>query len=147
MIEKGVVGRIRSFNRFYTSFLGVLDRHFLDSPYSLTGVRILYEIRHGGAQSFARDIGASLGVDRGYLSRIIDSFITRGLLRKSPSRHDRRQHVIALTKKGKEEVAGLEARSEELVAQAIEALSRQEQDELAGLMERIQELLTRRASA
>jgi DNA-binding MarR family transcriptional regulator len=138
------IGRIRRFNRFYTAFLGVLDRHFLESPFSLTEVRILYEIRHG-AESLARDIGASLGIDRGYLSRIIDSFIARGLLHASPSPQDRRRRLITLTRKGKRMFDQLEARSEESVARAIQALSPREQEELVRHMERIQELLDRRA--
>jgi len=143
---QNIVARIRGFNRFYTAFLGVLERHFLDSRYSLTEVRILYEIRHG-AKSLARDVGASLGVDRGYLSRIIDSFIMRGLLHKSASREDKRRHIITLTKRGEEVVAGLEARSDESVARAIETLSSQERDELVRLMERIQQLLTKGGNA
>ena len=145
MVGRGqTVGGIRRFNRFYTAFLGVLDRHFLESPYSLTEVRILYEIRHA-TESLARDIGTSLGVDRGYLSRIIDSFILRGLLRTSPSRQDRRRRIITLTKKGEEVFDQLETRSEESVSRAIKGLSRAEQDELLSHMERIQELLDRRA--
>ncbi len=141
-----VIARMRGFNRFYTAFLGVLDRHFLDSPFSLSEVRILYEIRHG-AETLARDIGASLGIDPGYLSRIIDSFFTRGLVRKSISHEDRRLHIIALTSKGREVFMELDARSVQSVARAIEHLSRQEQEELTGLMERIRELLTRRTPA
>ena len=138
-----IVSRIRRFNRFYTAFLGVLDSHFLESPYSLTEVRVLYEICHG-TESLARDIGESLRVDRGYLSRIIDSFITRGLVRKSPSPRDRRQHLITLTQEGREVFGALEARSEQSISRAIETLSREEQEELARHMERTQELLTRR---
>jgi DNA-binding MarR family transcriptional regulator len=139
----GAVRRIRRFNRFYTAFLGVLDRHFLESPYSLTEVRVLYEICHG-SESLARDIGESLGVDRGYLSRIIDSFIRSGLVRASPSARDRRQHIIRLTQKGKAVFGALEARSEKSISRAIDALSPGQQEELVGHMERIQELLARR---
>jgi len=142
MPERSVVSRIRSFNRFYTAFLGVLDRHFLKSPYSLTEVRVLYEIRHS-TECLARDIGASLGMDRGYLSRIIYSFITGGLARSSPSRQDRRRRVITLTKKGKKMSARLEAKSDQLVSLAVKALSAAQQEELARHMERIQDLLMR----
>jgi len=138
------VSRIRGFNRFYTAFLGVLDRHFLESPFSLTEVRVLYEICHGSG-CLARDIGESLRVDRGYMSRIIDSFIARGLVRKSPSPRDRRQHIITLTPKGRDVFGSLEARSEQSISQAIRALSRDEQIELMRHMERVQVLLTRGA--
>jgi len=139
-----IVRRIRSFNRFYTAFLGVLDRHFLASPFSLTEVRILYEVRHGSG-SLARDIGRALGVDRGYLSRIIDSFIRRGLVRKSPSPQDGRIHILTLTKKGKTVFDELEARSQRSIADAIQSLSRRQQEELARLTERVQALLTKRS--
>jgi DNA-binding MarR family transcriptional regulator len=134
------IDRIRSFNRFYTNVIGLLDQHFLDTPYSLTEGRVLYEISHMEECS-AKKIRENIAIDEGYLSRIINKFIRQGLIRKSPSSQDKRLHIILLTEKGKKEFARLNDNSNKSISQLVEKLSEQESDELVRMMEGIRELL------
>jgi DNA-binding MarR family transcriptional regulator len=136
------IEKIRSFNRFYTNIIGLLDQHFLDTPFSLTEGRVLYEIHHMEECS-AKKIRKNIDIDEGYLSRIIDKFIKKGLITKSPSLKDKRLHIIMLTKKGQEEFSRINENSNQLISQITEKLSEQETSELASMMERIQELLTK----
>lgn len=94
------VAAVRSFNRFYTRKLGVLDQQLLESPYSLTEARVLYELAHQDGLS-AREIGISLGLDTGYLSRIVKGFTEKALISRKPSATDRRLHQLSLTAKGR----------------------------------------------
>jgi DNA-binding MarR family transcriptional regulator len=137
------IEKIRSFNRFYTNIIGLLDQHFLDTPFSLTEGRVLYEIRHMEECS-AKRIRENIDIDEGYLSRIIDKFIKKGLITKAPSQKDRRLHIIVLTKKGQEEFSKMNENSNRLISQITEKLSEQENAELISMMERIQELLTKK---
>ncbi len=137
-----LIDRIRSFNRFYTNIIGLLDQHFLDSPFSLTEGRVLYEIAHIENCS-AKKIRANISIDEGYLSRIIDSFLKKGLITKSPSPEDGRLHIIVLTQKGRKEFASLNDHSNQLIAQIIGKLSEEEREELVGTTDRIRELLGR----
>src|SRR5215510_488239 len=104
--NQDLINQIRSFNRFYTNIIGLLDRHFLDTPFSLTEGRVLYEISHTELCT-AKKIRTNIDIDEGYLSRIIDKFIKSGLIRKSPASEDRRLHVIILTEKGQREFSKL----------------------------------------
>lgn len=94
------VAAVRAFNRFYTRKLGVLDQQLLASPYSLTEARVLYELAHEDSLS-ARTIGDALGLDAGYLSRILKGFTEKGLISRKPSAKDRRLHQLSLTAKGR----------------------------------------------
>ena len=135
-----IIDRIRNFNRFYTNLLGLLDRHFLDSPFSLTEGRVLYEICHT-EECFAKRIKESLVVDEGYLSRILDNFARRGLVRKTRSSKDGRMRIIVPTEKGKKEFARLNENSNLLIAQLIDKLSEAERHELLNNLEGIRVLL------
>src|SRR5690242_21639893 len=97
-----LIDRIRSFNRFYTNIIGLLDQHFLDSPFSLTEGRVLYEICNTEDCS-AKKIREKILIDEGYLSRILDGFSKRGLIKKTPSSIDGRLRMIIPTEKGKGE--------------------------------------------
>lgn len=137
------IKKIRSFNRFYTNVIGLLDQHFLDTPFSLTEGRVLYEISHTKECS-AKKIKESIAIDEGYLSRIIDKFIKKGLITKTPSPGDRRLHIIRLTRKGQEAFSRLNENQNRLISQITEKLSEQENAELVEMMERMQELLSRK---
>src|SRR5438105_11430209 len=94
-----LVAQVRHFNRFYTRRIGLLTRGFLESDFSLTEVRVLYELdRH--PQITASAIGAELGLDAGYLSRIVAQFEKRGLVERASSPADARQSLLNLTRKG-----------------------------------------------
>ena len=140
--DQEVIEQIRSFNRFYTGVIGLLDQHFLDSPFSLTEGRVLYEIRHTEDCS-AKKIREKIGIDEGYLSRILDTFRKKGVITKSPSSEDGRLHIINLTEKGRREFASLNDHSNKLISRLIEKLSEEEREELVRMTERIRHLLSR----
>src|SRR3954465_15554974 len=94
------IAAVRAFNRFYTSKLGVLDQHLLKSPFSLSEARVLYELAHRQDLA-AKEIGIELGLDPGYLSRIVQKFDEDGLLTRKPLPSDRRQYLLSLTAKGR----------------------------------------------
>src|SRR6476620_12433926 len=97
---------VRAFNRFYTRKLGVLDQHLSKSPYSLSEARVLYELAHRDDLA-AKEIGTELGLDPGYLSRIVQSFDEKGLIARRPLPADRRQYQLGLTAKGRQAFAKL----------------------------------------
>ena len=135
-----LVDRIRAFNRFYTDIIGLLDQHFLNSPFSLTEGRILYEICNTD-ECTAKKIRQSITIDEGYLSRILDGFAKRGLIKKTPSSRDGRLRIIVPTQKGRREFAALKENSNHLVSQLIENLSEDEREDLLSKMEDIRALL------
>lgn len=135
-----LIDRIRSFNRFYTNIIGLLDQHFLDSPFSLTEGRVLFEICNTEDCS-AKKIRESIVIDEGYLSRILDSFAKRGLIRKTPSTTDGRLRIIVPTEKGKREFSKLNDNSNKMISKMIEKLSKEEREDLLSKMEGIRALL------
>ena len=138
--DQELIDRIRSFNRFYTNIIGLLDQHFLDSPFSLTEGRVLYEICNTEECS-AKKIREKIVIDEGYLSRILDSFVKRGLIRKNPSSKDGRLQIIVPTEKGKREFSNLNDNSNKMISQMIEKLSEEERENLLNKMEGIRILL------
>lgn len=132
--------RVRRFNRFYTLLIGLLDQHYLGTPFSLSESRVLYEISQT-PDCTAKKIRAALGIDEGYLSRIIHRFLQEGLVEKAPAAFDRRLHLIRLTDKGKTEFARLDERSNQLTAEMLAHLTDTEQQALIAQMESIQALL------
>jgi DNA-binding MarR family transcriptional regulator len=136
------IERIRAFNRFYTNIIGLLDQHFLDSPFSLTEGRVLYEISHMENCS-AKKIREKISIDEGYLSRILNTFRKKGLITKTPSLEDKRLHIIKLTEKGRKEFSSLNDHSDQLVSQILEKLSQEEREEFVSMTDRIRQLLSR----
>ncbi|MHC2292278.1 bifunctional helix-turn-helix transcriptional regulator/GNAT family N-acetyltransferase [Bradyrhizobium barranii] len=134
------VQAVRAFNRFYTQKLGVLDQQLLKSPFSLSEARVLYELAHGGEQS-AKEIGIALGLDAGYLSRIVQNFDESGLIARKPLPSDRRQVQLSLTAKGRQAFARLERSSQDDVAAMLRPLPDEERSKLTGAMETIERLL------
>lgn len=139
-LQQELIDRIRSFNRFYTNIIGLLDRHYLDSPFSLTEGRVLYEICNIEECS-AKKIRENIVIDEGYLSRILDGFSKRGLIEKSPSSKDGRARIIMATEKGKKEFANINANSNALIFQLIENLSKEECEDLLNKMDGIRFLM------
>src|SRR6185369_16698357 len=96
------VQELRAFNRFYTNIIGLLDRHILNSNYSLPEVRIMYELYHRSSLT-ASDIITLIDIDKGYLSRILKKFDKSRLITKINSPSDKRASVVQLSPKGKKE--------------------------------------------
>lgn len=137
----GPTDSIRRFNRFYTRKIGVLERGLLGSSFSLTEVRVLYEIAHRH-QPTATDLGRDLGLDAGYLSRILARFAKGRLLTRRPTRHDGRQSHLGLTKLGRKTFSDLNARSNRQIGDLVGHLPETEQHRLADVMRAAQHLLT-----
>lgn len=131
------VETVRHFNRFYTQQIGVLREGLLRSPYSLTEVRVLYEISRRDDPT-AADLCKDLGLDAGYLSRILRDFAGKGFIEKRPSKSDGRQSLLRLTKKGEKEFAALNARQDEEVGAMLNNLSPEDQTRIIEAMRTIQ---------
>ena len=127
------VAAVRAFNRFYTRKLGVLDQQLLKSPFSLSEARVLYELAHREDLS-AKEIGAELGLDAGYLSRIVQNFDEAGLITREPLPSDRRQYRLALTAKGRQAFAKLERSTQDEVAAMLATLPHDGKARLIGAM-------------
>ena len=134
------VAAVRRFNRFYTRQIGLLQETLLRSPFSLTEARVLYELgRH--APTHATALGQELGLDAGYLSRILRGFERRGLLERTPSKTDGRQSVLALTAQGRNAFARLDGASRREIGTLLEQLPPADQGRLVGSMHAIERLL------
>lgn len=136
------VDAVRTFNRFYTRRIGLLRRDYLGSPFSLTQARVLYEIAHRRRPT-AANLSRDLDLDPGYMSRILSGFATRGLIRRTPSPADRREHLLVLTRPGRAAFAPLDARSHREVAAMLRRLSPAGQARLVASMRTIEALLAR----
>ncbi|HYZ23672.1 MAG TPA: helix-turn-helix domain-containing GNAT family N-acetyltransferase [Rhodopila sp.] len=139
------IAAIRRFNRFYTRQLGLLDETLLDSGFTLTEARVLYELAHAPGPITAADIGRELVLDAGYLSRILKSFAARGLLERIPAEVDARQTLISLSPAGRAAFAPLNEASQREVGKLIGPLSPLEQADLVAAMRTIRRLLGRTA--
>ncbi|MFD1150310.1 bifunctional helix-turn-helix transcriptional regulator/GNAT family N-acetyltransferase [Saccharothrix hoggarensis] len=134
------VADVRAFNRFYTGVIGVLDRSYLASPYSVTEVRVLFELAAGHRE--AADLRAALSLDAGYLSRILTAFERDGLVTRTPSERDSRRHVVTLTPRGESVLADLNARSDAEVGALLDGVPPSDRVALVAAMRRIERLLT-----
>jgi DNA-binding MarR family transcriptional regulator/GNAT superfamily N-acetyltransferase len=134
------VETVRRFNRFYTRQIGVLSEGYLQSPFSLTEVRVLYELAHRNKPT-ASELGRELGLDAGYLSRILRGFHKRGWIDKEPSETDGRQSLLRLTKRGQDVFAPLHLRAHKQIGTMLSALSPNEQSRLIEAMQTIEQLL------
>ena len=131
---------VRRFNRFYTRQIGVLQEHLLESPFSLTEARVLYELAHHD-ETTARSLGADLQLDAGYLSRILEAFRKRGLVERAPSTNDGRQRPVRLTPRGRKAFAGLDGDSSRNVRALLRPLAEESQARLVESMRAIETVL------
>ena len=134
------IAAVRAFNRFYTRKLGVLDQQLLKSPYSLSEARVLYELAHREDLA-AKEIGIELGLDPGYLSRIIQNFDDNGLITRKALPSDRRQYRLSLTAKGRQAFAKLDRSSHDDIAAMLAALPHGDSERLTAAMAMIERLL------
>lgn len=134
------VAAVRRFNRFYTRAIGVLDKGHLGGPYTLVESRVLYEIAsRAGVTPTA--IIAEMGLDAGYLSRIVKRFEREGLVARAPSDVDGRSVVLTVTPAGAEVYAGLHRRTIAQVEGLLAGLSADQRAELAGALGQVEGLL------
>ena len=143
MVENNMlqcVEAVRRFNRFYTKQIGVLQERLLRSPFSLTEARVIYELAHR-EKTTATELCNELGLDAGYLSRILRSFKKRSLINKQLSQTDGRQNLLSLTERGQEAFATLNARSHNEVVAMLSNLSVTDQNPLVKAMHSIEDLL------
>ncbi|MCE1253913.1 MAG: MarR family winged helix-turn-helix transcriptional regulator, partial [Anaerolineae bacterium] len=131
---------VRHFNRFYTRQIGLLSDHYLNSPFSLTEARVIFELAQQGA-THATELNKHLGLDAGYLSRILRNFEKQALINKHPSETDGRQSIISLTQKGREVFAGLNNSSSAGICRMLGKVSEDEQERVVASMNCIQSLL------
>jgi DNA-binding MarR family transcriptional regulator/N-acetylglutamate synthase-like GNAT family acetyltransferase len=134
------VADVRHFNRFYARQLGVLQHGYLNSPFSLTEVRLMDELAHHAATT-ASDLCRRLDLDAGYVSRILRGFLKHGLLERQTSPVDGRRSVLQLTPRGREVFAPLDRGACEQIGALLERLSDAEQGRLIESMRTIQALL------
>ena len=131
---------IRRFNRFYTKQIGVLHEGLLNSPFSLTEARVLYELAQHESTT-ATQLGNELELDAGYLSRLLSSFEKRGLITKQPSATDGRQLLIGLTEDGQAAFAIINTRSQQEIGALLHTLALADQARLVTAMATITQLL------
>jgi DNA-binding MarR family transcriptional regulator len=136
------VARVREFNRFYTRQIGMLQEKLLESTYSLTELRIMYELLHKNVTT-ASELASLLGINRGYLSRVLKRFKGSGFIERVRSKADGRELLLKLTSKGRRVYAPLNRRASAEVDQLLIGLTQQEVSELLGAMDTIRELLDR----
>ena len=134
------VGAMRHFNRFYTRQIGVLQGHLLQSPFSLGQARVLYEVAHQD-QTTARALAMKLGLDAGYLSRILDGFANRGLIERTPAATDRRQRLVRLTPRGRKAFREIDGTARREVRGLLRPLPEEAQARLIDAMRTIETIL------
>jgi DNA-binding MarR family transcriptional regulator/N-acetylglutamate synthase-like GNAT family acetyltransferase len=137
---KDVIARVRAFNRFYTNVIGVLSEGLLDSPYSLTEARLIFEL----AQRDATEVTAlrhDLDIDAGYLSRLLARFEADGLITRARSATDCRRQVIRLTAAGRTAYEMLDERSVGEVHRLLQPLTDERRRRLVAAMDAIEEVL------
>ena len=134
------VAAVRGFNRFYTQKIGVLSEGLLKSRFSLTEARVLYELAQRERPT-ATELCGDLGLDAGYLSRILRRFEQQGLIARTASRDDGRRSLLALTARGRAAFAPLDARSRQEIGAIMDGLGQPEQARLVAAMATIERLL------
>jgi DNA-binding MarR family transcriptional regulator/GNAT superfamily N-acetyltransferase len=153
-VRDGRVRAVREFNRVYTNMIGLLRGGYLDSPYSLTEARVLFELaqcgetERGETERGETEISAlrrSVDIDAGYLSRILARFEADGLVTRRRSDTDARRRVITLTSAGERTLRGLDQRSADQIGALLGQLTEAEQQRLTTAMATIQEITEPRA--
>lgn len=143
-VPDSIIADVRQFNRFYTRTIGVLGAGLLDGEITLAEARVLYEIAHGDGL-LAADLVKILGVDFGYLSRILAAFDQRGWLKRQRSESDARKSHLTLTAKGRKVFATLNQQARDEVAKLLQPLPPHQQQELQTRLRQVQSLLNAEA--
>jgi DNA-binding MarR family transcriptional regulator len=139
-MSEAMVDQVRRFNRAVTERIGVLNDHFLGLERPLGEARLLWEIGLGGCE--VRLLRSRLGLDSGYLSRLLRSLESAGLVTLTASDADRRIRVASLTVAGRAECAVLDERADEHAQSLLRPLSSRQRERLVGAMREVETLLT-----
>jgi len=139
------VAELRSFNRFYTRQIGLLDEHLTSSPFSLAEARILYELANGTAET-AAGLSRILGMDKAYLSRLLSRFRSRGLISSRISPEHAKHRILSLTEAGREAFAALDRDAVAQMEQLLMPLDAGSAKQLTGAMRQIRTILSDRAA-
>ncbi|RFM33676.1 MarR family winged helix-turn-helix transcriptional regulator [Chitinophaga silvisoli] len=134
------IQEIRAFNRFYTDLIGLLNKHLLNSDYSLSEVRIMYEI-HTAGEAQASQIMAAMDIDKSYLSRILKKLEKDQLIARKASEQDGRAVVLSLTKAGEDLFQELTRATEQQIGGLVNHLNTKQQEELVAHMQAIRKIL------
>lgn len=134
---------VRGFNRFYTRSVGALGESLLGSGLSLSEARMIFELANN-KNATAKWLGTELGMDAGYVSRILRSFEKNGVVEKRTANHDARQQILTLTRKGRSQFAKLDAAARSEVKDLLKPLTDNEQTQLVNAMSTIQSILEKR---
>jgi DNA-binding MarR family transcriptional regulator/GNAT superfamily N-acetyltransferase len=139
------IEEIRRFNRFFTRRLGILERNYLKTPFSVTEARIIYELAHRKSTNI-RTLRTELGLDPGYMSRLVTSLGRRGLIQKLDSEKDGREVLVSLTARGRKEFESLNSRSRESITTLLKPLTASDREQIVRAMKRIEGLWENRAA-
>lgn len=145
-MEKSIISNMRAFNRYYTNLLGLLDKGYLETQYTLTEARILFEISPASKIDTSEIIDAML-IDKSYLSRVLKKFEKNKLIAKSKSKTDSRASQIFLTDKGMTELNVLNALADKQLEELLKDLSTTEIRQLALHMNSIIEILDKKSAS
>jgi DNA-binding MarR family transcriptional regulator/GNAT superfamily N-acetyltransferase len=138
-VDEALVGRVRSFNRLVTERVGALRDRYLGRDRPLGESRLLWEVGDGEVE--VRQLRGRLGLDSGYVSRLLRSLERQGLVRVGASRRDRRVRGVRLTAAGRRERAALDRLSDDLARSFLEPLGPQQRDRLTTAMQEVERLL------
>ncbi len=144
-LDDSRIAAIREFNRFYTRRIGVLQESLLDTKFSLTESRLLWEFAHRERLT-ATELARDLGLDPGYLSRLLRGFKEKGLIKAERGRDDARHLHLSITAAGQRAFAPLDAGTREQIAALLDALAEDGQRQLLLAMGSIERLLQPAAS-
>ena len=139
-LDRSLIQSVRQFNRFYTRRIGLLQESWLQSPYTLTEVRVLYELS-ARKRATATELWRDLGLDAGYLSRMMRKFEDQALVARVRSPKDKRQSFVSLTAKGRKRFAPLERRQIEEVGAMLKSVAAPDRHRLLEAMGVIQHAL------
>lgn len=134
------IASVRAFNRFYTNVIGLLHSGHLDTPYSLTEARVLFELAQNDSADL-RELRQNLNIDAGYLSRILARFTKNGLVDREISPDDGRRQVVSLTGEGRAAFTQLDERSADEIGALLSGLEPDRRRQLVEAMRTVQDLL------
>jgi DNA-binding MarR family transcriptional regulator len=135
------VAAVRRFSRFYTNVLGLLEEGLLETPYSLTETRVMFELAAAGQPMDTSGLRRRLNIDPGYLSRVLAQLQKAGLIARQHSPTDGRRQLVGLTEPGREVFRDLDQRSSDQVSELLSRLPESRQRDLARAMSLVQNIL------